>query len=164
MSSKAPADSPLVHFWSVSPPVSAVCRCLRIRHSQAQRPTFCALSWRALQPARCCALLATSLPMRRMAWIRPRTSSHLPPLTWPPLLPGPTATPTSRSKVGAAKLPAFAAAPAAAAKGRRYRPTIQLQAHLIQLQQQSHGWGRGGEGNELPTSSSPVGLPSKTLI
>lgn len=94
---KSSSSWPFVHVT-----VLFVCRCLPIRHSQAQRPISCVLSWHALQPARCCALPATSLPMRRGAWTRLRTSPHLPPLTWPPLLLGPTATPISRSKVGAA--------------------------------------------------------------
>ena len=87
-------------FPTLQYPTVSVCRCLRTRHFQAQRPTFCELSWRVLQPAQCSALPATSLPMRKGAWTRLRTSPRPPPLTWGPLLLGPTATPISRSKVG----------------------------------------------------------------
>ena len=79
---------------------SCLCRCLPTPPSREQRPTSCVPSWLALQPALCFALPAISLPTRREALTRPRTSPRPPPQTWARLGPGPTGTPTSRSKVG----------------------------------------------------------------
>ena len=89
-----------VHCSHVRQKLGWPCRCLPTHPSQVQRPTSCAPSWRALQPALCCALPATSQPMKRGVWTRPRTLLHPPPLTWLLLGLGPTVTPTSRNRVG----------------------------------------------------------------